>query len=372
MILHPFTRLSGSISAWITIFVIILHGLTVWAVISMDSPEILEAKAAKPQAIQLELVTLPKSSAAATEERRAENILTKSNSVPQRLPQSEKKSAELSDTKQVEAKSVNAVSEPTFSKPLNSIKPLSSEPKKQTSDPIKNQSNPEKTKITKETQLPVLVQKNTTKESEEIAKKMTEEEQDLVALVQAMTEQVSPESTDMSTQGLVVKETRKTVRIKAEEEIDIASLIRSVTAQFNRDQARQWQEGRKRAGQELLQTQAGKSNEKRKQLNLNDEAVDFLEEQASWLDQKKPETDLPSAIWREVTSQSGDIFTVLLELHVDKNGYITDVQLLESSDNKIIDIAAMTQVRAGQLKPFQQNERPVNGIVPMSLIYERP
>ncbi|WAI87861.1 hypothetical protein SC65A3_01324 [Psychrobacter sp. SC65A.3] len=365
MILNPFTRLSGSISAWITIFVIILHGLTVWAVISMDSPEILEAKAAKPQAIQLELVTLPKSSAAATAERRAENILTKSNSVHQRLPQSEKKSAELSDTKQVEAKSVNAVSKPTFSKPLNSIKPLSS-------DPIKNQSNPEKTKITKETQLPVLVQKNTTKESEEIAKKMTEEEQDLVALVQAMTEQVSPESTDMSTQGLVIKETRKTVRIKAEEEIDIASLIRSVTAQFNRDQARQWQEGRKRAGQELLQAQAGKSNEKRKQLNLNDEAVDFLEEQASWLDQKKPETDLPSAIWREVTSQSGDIFTVLLELHVDKSGYITDVQLLESSGNKIVDIAAMTQVRAGQLKPFQQNERPVNGIVPMSLIYERP
>ena len=374
MILHPFTRLSGYISAWITIFVIILHGLTVWAVISMDSPEILEAKAAKPQAIQLELVTLPKSSAAATEERRAENILTNSNSVPQRLPQSEKKSAELSDTKQVEAKPVNAVSEPTFSKPLNSIKPLSSEPKKQTSDPIKNQSNPEKTKITKETQLPVLVQKNTTKESEEIAKKMTEEEQDLVALVQAMTEQVSPESTDMSTQGLVIKETRKTVKIKvkAEEEIDIASLIRSVTAQFNRDQARQWQEGRKRAGRELLQAQAGKSNEKRKQLNLNDEAVDFLEEQASWLDQKKPETDLPSAIWREVTSQSGDIFTVLLELHVDKNGYITDVQLLESSGNKIVDIAAMTQVRAGRLKPFQQNERPVNGIVPMSLIYERP
>ena len=372
MILHPFTRLSGSISAWITIFVIILHGLTVWAVISMDSPEILEAKAAKPQAIQLELVTLPKSSAAATAERRAENILTKSNSVPQRLPQSEKKSAELSDTKQVKAKSVNAVSEPTFSKPLNSIKPLSSEPKEQTSDPIKNQSNPEKTKITKETQLPVLVQKNTTKESEEIAKEIAEEEQDLVALVQAMTEQVSPESTDMSTQGLVIKETRKTVKIKVEEEIDIASLIRSVTAQFNRDQARQWQEGRKRAGQELLQTQAGKSNEKRKQLNLNDEPVNFLEEQASWLDQKKPETDLPSAIWREVTSQSGDIFTVLLELHVDKSGYITDVQLLESSGNKIVDIAAMTQVRAGQLKPFQQNERPVNGIVPMSLIYERP
>ena len=370
MILHPFTRLSGSISAWITIFVIILHGLTVWAVISMDSPEILEAKAAKPQAIQLELVTLPKSSAAATAERRAENILTKSNSVPQRLPQSERKSAELSDTQQVEAKSVNAVSEPNFSKPLNSIKPLSSESKKQTPDPIKNQSNPEKTKITKETQLPVLVQKNMTKESEEMTKDMAEE-QDILALVQAMTEQVSPESTNMSTQGLVIKEMRKTVKVKAEEEIDIASLIRSVTAQFNRDQARQWQEGRKRAGQELLQAQAGKANEKQKQLNLDDEPVSFLEEQASWLDQK-PITDLPSAIWREVTGQSGDVFTVLLALYVDKNGYITDVQLLESSGNNIIDIAAMTQVRAGQLKPFQQNKRPVNGVVPMSLIYERP
>ena len=369
MILHPFTRLSGSISAWITIFVIILHGLTVWAVISMDSPEILEAKAAKPQAIQLELVTLP-TSTSSSEKIRAENTLTKSNPAPQILPQLEKKSAELPETKLLEAKPVKSVPEPTFSKALDSVKTLNPEPKKQLSDPINKQSNPEKTKIKKQTQPPVLVQKNTTKESEEMTKDMAEE-QDILALVQAMTEQVSPESTNMSTQGLVIKEMRKTFKVKAEEEIDIASLIRSVTAQFNRDQARQWQESRQRAGQKLLQAQAGKANEKQKQLNLDDEPVSFLEEQASWLDQK-PITDLPSAIWREVTGQSGDVFTVLLALYVDKNGYITDVQLLESSGNNIIDIAAMTQVRAGQLKPFQQNKRPVNGVVPMSLIYERP
>ncbi|HAR76398.1 MAG TPA: energy transducer TonB, partial [Psychrobacter sp.] len=301
---------------------------------------------------------------------RAENTLTKSNPAPQILPQLEKKSAELPETKLLEAKPVKSVPEPTFSKALDSVKTLNPEPKKQPSDPINKQSNPEKTKIKKQTQPPVLVQKNTTKESEEMTKDMAEE-QDILALVQAMTEQVSPESTNMSTQGLVIKEMRKTVKVKAEEEIDIASLIRSVTAQFNRDQARQWQEGRKRAGQELLQAQAGKANEKQKQLNLDDEPVSFLEEQASWLDQK-PITDLPSAIWREVTGQSGDVFTVLLALYVDKNGYITDVQLLESSGNNIIDIAAMTQVRAGQLKPFQQNKRPVNGVVPMSLIYERP
>ena len=371
MILNPFTRLSGSISAGITIFVIVLHGLTVWAMISMDNPEIPDIKPAKPQAIQLELVTLPTSATSAPEKIRAENTLTKPNPAPQILPQLEKKSAELPETKLLEAKPVKSVPEPTFSKALDSVKTLNPEPKKQPSDPINKQSNPEKTKIKKQTQPPVLVQKNTTRESQEMTKEMAEE-QDILALVQAMTEQVSPESTNISTQGLVIKEMRKTVRIKAEEEIDIASLIRSVTAQFNRDQARQWQEGRKRARRELLQAQAGKSNEKRKQLNLNDEVVDFSEEQASWLDQKKPDTDLPSAIWREVTSQLGDIFTVLLELHVDKSGYITDVQLLESSGNKIVDIAAMTQVRAGQLKPFQQNERPVNGIVPMSLIYERP
>ena len=370
MILNPFTRLSGSISAGITIFVIVLHGLTVWAMISMDNPEIPDIKPAKPQAIQLELVTLPTSATSAPEKIRAENTLTKSNPAPQILPQLEKKSAELPETKLLEAKPVKSVPEPTFSKTLDSVKTLNPEPKKQPSDPINKQSNPEKTKIKKQTQPPVLVQKNTTRESQEMTKEMAEE-QDILALVQAMTEQVSPESTNMSTQGLVIQEMRKTVKVKAEEEIDIASLIRSVTAQFNRDQARQWQEGRKRAGQELLQAQAGKANEKQKQLNLDDEPVSFLEEQASWLDQK-PITDLPSAIWREVTGQSGDVFTVLLALYVDKNGYITDVQLLESSGNNIIDIAAMTQVRAGQLKPFQQNKRPVNGVVPMSLIYERP
>ncbi|MFZ3076283.1 MAG: energy transducer TonB, partial [Psychrobacter glacincola] len=299
----------------------------------MDNPEIPDIKPAKPQAIQLELVTLP-TSTSSSEKIRAENTLTKPNPAPQILPQSEKKSAELPKNKLLEAKPVKSVPEPTFIKTLDSVKTLNPEPKKQPSDPINKQSNPEKTKIKKQTQPPVLVQKNTTKESEEMTKEMAEE-QDILALVQAMTEQVSPESTNMSTQGLVIQEMRKTVKVKAEEEIDIASLIRSVTAQFNRDQARQWQEGRKRAGQELLQAQAGKANEKQKQLNLDDEPVSFLEEQASWLDQK-PITDLPSAIWREVTGQSGDVFTVLLALYVDKNGYIADVQLLESSGNNII------------------------------------
>ena len=372
MILNPFTRLSGSISAWITFSVIALHGLTVWAVISMDSPKIPEMEAVKPQIIQLELVTLEKSEATPPEKIRAENALIKSSPAHQRLPQPEKKSSEPSESRLVETKSVKTVSEPNRSKLLDSVKTLKPELNKQPSDSIKEQSNieKEKIKIKKETQLSVLTKNNTTKESEEMTKEMSEE-QDILALVQAMTEQVNPESIDMSVEGLVIKETRRTVKAKAEEEIDIAALIRSVTAQFNRDQARQWQEGRKRAGQDLLQAQDDKGNEKQKQIQNNGESVDFLEEQASWIDQK-PITDLPSAIWREVTGQSGDVFTVLLALYVDKNGYITDVQLLESSGSKIIDIAAMTQVRAGRLKPFQQNKRPVNGVVPMLLIYERP
>ena len=371
MTLNPFTRLSGSISAWITVFVITLHGLTVWAVMSMDSPEVLAVKAATPQIIQLELMTLP-SSTSSTKESQAKTALKNPSSVIQRLPQAEKKPTELSDIKQPTAKVMSAESALTFSKPLDSVTASNTGPKNQPYTLSKEQSDSEQFKLEKETELPVVVQTSTLKESADMNENMAEEEQDLVALVEAMTAQVSPESADISAQGLVIKETRKTVKVKAEEEIDIAALIRSVTAQFNRDQARQWQEGRKRAGKELLQAQAGKSNDKKKQRHINDEPVDFLEEQAIWLGQKKPDTDLPSAIWREITSQSGDIFTVLLALYVDKNGYITDVKLLESSGNKIIDIAAMTQVRAGQLKPFQQNQRPVNGVVPMSFIYERP
>jgi TonB family protein len=325
----------------------------------MESPERPEIKVIEPAAIQLELVTLATLPA---ENPRTTKPLIAAQSERQPKPQSKKQSAEP-----IKAKPVETVKPALDIKPLEPVEPLKLEPKKEQSEPIKEQPEPkEKPKTT------VSAQNNITKNPEELAKEMTEEEQDFVALVQAMTGQFDPEPADISGQELVIKESRKTVKATSEEEIDLAAIIRAMAAKYSRDQARQRREAEKRAGQDLSQAQSDKGNKKQKQTNTNDEPVDFLEEQASWLPEHEPNTSLPLLVWRETTARSGEVFTVLLELNVDKNGYVTKVRVLQSSGNQIIDAVATVQVRAGQLKPLQQNGLPVNGIVPMSLTYERP
>lgn len=180
-------------------------------------------------------------------------------------------------------------------------------------------------------------------------------------------------------------------------------MIRAVTAQFNRDQAIQQhalgkQTNRKLAEQEqwriqaaneeianmlkLAATQAEKQiadqvaideqADKNNKANKSDEIVPFLADYGSWLDKHEPTTSVPLFMWRSIATELGDVFIVMLELHVNKEGYITEVQVLEKSGSPIIDAIATTQVRAGQLNPLQQNGKAVDAIVPMSLVYERP
>lgn len=54
MIPNPFAR---PITAWITVFVILLHGVTVWAMVSMDSPPPL-TDTSSINAIEVEFITL--------------------------------------------------------------------------------------------------------------------------------------------------------------------------------------------------------------------------------------------------------------------------------------------------------------------------
>ena len=337
MISNLFNRLLRPINAWITTFVIVLHGLSMWALISMDSPERSEIKRAEPKSVQLQLVTLV---TLPVETPRIENKL-KSQLEPPLKQQPEKEVA-----KPIEK--IKSVLEP--------IRKLEHQLKNEPLNPIKEQLT-----LKNETMNPVSIQEIEIKNPEE----RSEDEQSLVALVQAMTEQLDLESADISVQELVIKESRKIVKTTAEQEQDIAALIRAVTKQFNRDQANQQREAkkqvnRKRAEQDGLQATA------------DNKPVNFLAEKAIWLDEHEPNVNLPLLVWRSTNARSGDIFTVLLELYIDKDGYITEVQLLESSGNQVIDATATVQVRSGQLHPLQQDGMPVNGIVPMSLSYEMP
>lgn len=334
MISNPFTRL---INVWIAILVIVLHGVTVWAMVSMDSPERPMINAPEPKTIQLELITL----SALSNEKPDVRPKLKSVSQPQKsLPPVQEVTEQTENIKLTKSAKLAPI--------------LESEPKAELSNPV---------------------------------------EDSVIAIEEPQLNQETKDSS--SEQKLVITESRKISNATDEAESDLSAMILAVTKQFNREQAMQQQSvqsqsNRKRIEQDKLQLQAvndavakvlaaDQANEKKPEqpaledkIDESSEVVPFLEEQANWLDEYQPNTSLPLLVWRNTTARSGDIFNVLLELYVDKNGHITEVQLLQSSGNVIIDAVAMIQIREGQFNPFQKNGVPVNATVPMQLSYEMP
>lgn len=339
MIPNLFTRL---ITTWVTIAVIILHGITVWAMISVDSPRPLETKIT-PKAIQLELITLPSSS---------KKTLSK-NSQSQPLP------------------SKALISDKTLVKPIEEIELAPVMEPSVVSNPV-NPVNPQE-------KAPVAAENKT--------------------LPKTSTNTKPTINAASSVQNLTIAESRKVARSSDnsnENEDDLSAMIRAVTAQFNREQAIQKRQATKQASKEqvekdrwqaqaaseaiekmlaLAADQAEKQNSDQAELdNEMDNTVEtvFKADYGSWQEGEEPTTSIPSLVWRSVNTSLGDVFIVMLELHINKEGVITEVQLLESSGSPIIDAIATTQVRAGQLNPLKNDGNVVDAIVPMSLVYERP
>lgn len=343
MIPNPFTRL---INIWIAILVIVLHGVTVWAMVSINSPERPMINAPEPKTIQVELITL----SALSNEKPAIKPKFKSVSQPQKpLPTVKKVTEQTENVKPTKSDKPAPIFESE-----SKAKPIEPKPKAELSNPVGDS---------------------------------------VIATEEPKLNQETKDS--LSEQKLVTTESRKISNATDEAESDLSAMILVVTKQFNREQAIQQQavqsqSNRKRIEQDKLQLQAvndavakvlavDQASEKQPEQLASDDKIDesgevvpFLEEQATWLDDYEPNTSLPLLVWRHTTARSGDIFNVLLELHVDKNGHITEVQLLQSSGNVIIDAVAMIQIREGQLNPFQKNGVPVNVTVPMQLIYEMP
>ena len=338
-------------TTWVTTVVILLHGMTVWAMVSIDRPQPINASAI-PTAIQVELIT--------------------------------------SGNEHSELLSTEDLSEPLLLEPLSSKK-LPARPAEEV-EPAKSPAaievlEPLVTKVTKNSLAPVV----TIPSSEEVLASDATPKKEVVA------SNATPSPTS-SVQSLTIVESRKAVRSVGDKEAedDLSAMIRAVTAQFNREQAVQKrsadnQANRKRAEKQQWQAQAEQQAVEKmlalaatqaeaqttnqedlvSRTDINDEDKPFLADFGSWRDGYEPETSVPLLIWRSVDTDLGDIFIVTLELHVTKDGYITEVQVLESSGSPIIDAIATTQVRAGQLNPLEQDGIAVDAIIPMSLVYER-
>lgn len=344
-----FTRL---LTACVTMLVVVLHGIIAWAMVSIDKP-IPAVPKNKPSIIHLELLTLASTPA---------KIQSSTNNPPT-VPQPK----------------------PLIKKPSQpNIQPTEPIKKAETTETVSDSVEPLKTVVEQKQTTPI-TGTTSVEEDFEVERKSVNPSSDQKLII--------AESKNI----VASKKTVNTSDTKEETEDDLSAMIRAVTAQFNREQAVQQRAAKNQANRKLMeqeQWQAQEANEAVGKMlalaaaqaeqqttdqadldnkgNENDVDDTFLAEDGSWMDGQEPTISVPSLVWRNINTRLGDVFIVMLELHVNKEGYITEVQLLESSGSPIIDAIATTQVRAGQLNPLKQNGIAVDAIVPMSLVYERP
>lgn len=100
----------------------------------------------------------------------------------------------------------------------------------------------------------------------------------------------------------------------------------------------------------------------------NNEPVSFSESNASWA--VAPRLSFPSRAERGTSS--GDTFTVLLALIVNKQGGIDSVRLVQSSGNSTLDKEALRQVKTGKFVPFTKDGAAVVGSVTLPITYKVP
>lgn len=360
---------------WVMILVIALHGLVVWAGMLTEPIERPSINPKPSALIQLEFITLDPADLAAAEISSDADLQTNKAVLP-------KQKVALEENASTTKASVVKAAEPK--KIVKPIQPI-----------VKEKTLVENKEVTQALSTERGGVADETKQNQPV----TENREVLVNKASS-----NPANSDnmSSTQNS---------SNEAEAEDDLSAMIRAVTAQFNREQAIQksaaiQQSNRQVSAQAQWQAQADEeainkmlalaaeqaaiqasdqtSDQKPEQpsktkvedlrhTNADDKALTpFLEEQGSWLEKRQPITDVPLLIWRSTDALPGEVFIVLLELSVDKEGVITEVQLLESSGSPIIDAVATTQVRTGQLTPLQVDGLVVDAIIPMSLVYQRP
>ena len=345
MIKHSRTRL---IRVWTTIGVITLHGVAVWASISIESPKSPEFQPQSSQPIQIELLTLsPQAS------------LTQHLTEPQSDFQQKLASVTKGTETQLSAEELTQ----TESDKDQSTLPLEIEVKsRQKTNVNRKFSNASvASELDDDANKSRTTNQSSTSDNESVTdntQPLDSTEEDLAAMIREMTKQYNLEQAEqrgaMNRQNIQKRKDQKQWQDQADYEA-MTQLLALATAQAEKLKAAQEE-------QNLV------NNDEKDKNN----AIPFLENQGSWLNEQPPLTGMSSLLWQNIDIRSGDLFIVLLELQVDMQGYITGVKVLETSGSPTIDAVASTQVRAGQLNPLELEGVPVNAVIPMSLVYERP
>lgn len=352
MIIKPFFR---PIHIWVMILVLALHALAVWAGISTEPIELPKVAVKKAQAIQVQLITLPTQNPS-----RSKNTPLTINSNDQQKIAIE--SSEIEPLKTVKKSVSQSIKLETDNKSLDIDKSLSADLTK-----AKNKAN-QKNKSQFNTGFDTnnsdtderLNNDNANDDRYDNANDNNETEVDLAEMVRRVTAEYNRDR-DRQLRNLNAQNNReltKKAKLKQQADFDAINNLLALAAA----QAKEQKENAVRQEQ----AQLNREDSEEEKLNI------FLEDDGVWLEGHEPVTDMPLVVWQKTKSQSGDLVIVLLELQVDEEGRVTNVEILESSGDDLIDTIATTQVRSGQLQPLQLDGVAVKGVIPKSVVYIKP
>lgn len=341
------------------LMVVGLHVLTAVALVAMKTakPQ-LEPKEEIPP-VEIEFVTLPAKTAAATVETKE--------------PVQQVKKATVKKEVQPEPQA----------KPVQQPKAVT-QPKKRVETP------PKKTVETPIKPVEPVIEKQVAKQIPETAPIIATEKASIESRQIVVPKKTQPEPTTPKTPP----KTKPTVDTSAAEEQRQRAAAQAKVAQeaeAKRAQAKAAQEAQEKAAQEAqriadakaaAQAQAAKEAEAAAQAKAareaaeaaaraeaqSNEPVSFTASAANWA--SAPRFSFPERAARR--ARSGDTLNVVLSLRVNKQGGIDSVRVAQSSGNTLVDKEAQRQVRSGKFKPFTKNGVPVVGNVTLPISYAVP
>ncbi|HBH34236.1 MAG TPA: hypothetical protein DDW38_06875 [Psychrobacter sp.] len=121
----------------------------------------------------------------------------------------------------------------------------------------------------------------------------------------------------------------------------------------------------KAAQEKAAQEKAAQEKAAQEKAAANNTPKSFSASQARW--KRKPKLELPQQVDRR--ARLGEIFSLTLEVIVDKQGNVTKVTVTKSSGNKIVDNATVTEVKRSKLHPFTEDNLPVVGKIILPVEY---
>ena len=143
----------------------------------------------------------------------------------------------------------------------------------------------------------------------------------------------------------------------------IDQMAREKAAQEKAAQEKAAQE--KTAQEKAAQEKAAQEKAAQEKAAANNKPKSFSASQARW--KRKPRLELPQQVDRR--ARLGEIFSLTLEVIVDKQGNVIKVTVTKSSGNKIVDNATVTEVKRSKLHPFTEDNLPVIGKIILPVEY---